>query len=260
MSELQQYTLQQWNRDIRLPTAVVTTGKRNTGKSVYGMSLLYFICDQADQLYVMCPTLKPREFENITSAKHIYRNYSQEVITDIMDSQKLLLEKEEPMPQIVILLDDCVFNFKKNDEVLTTLYVKGRHFNITPIILTQKFRLLNQAIRSNCDYCFCTRVINVKEKESIYEEYNDGQRRDEFFSMLDITTMNHGVLVIDNSTTEKQIYYKDRALTNLPDFYIENEVGSRRRRALREKKSKNNADNVAKDEQLSYIAPHPKLR
>ncbi len=234
----------QWKRDIKLPTAICLTGKRNTGKSIYGNFLLYLLCDQIDKLFIICPTLKPREFENITAKRHILRDYSQDLIDDIIASQKLLLEKEEPMEQIVIFMDDCVFNFKKNDESLITLYVKGRHYNITPIVLTQKFRLLNNAIRSNCDYCFCTRVINSIEKETIYQEYNNGQRKDEFFSMLDRITTNHGVLVIDNSTTEQQIYYKDKAPSTLPEFYVEEEVGMRRRITIRDQKMKMSQNNT----------------
>jgi hypothetical protein len=238
MEELQ---ITKWNREIHLPTAICITGKRNTGKTYWSKFLLYLLCDEADILYIICPTIKPGDWEELTRCEHIYSEYNINIIEDIIEGQKALRDKKKEMPQIVILLDDCVFSFKKGDTHLDTLFVKGRHYNITPIVLTQKFRLLSQSIRSNGDYCFCARVINNKEKEAIYQEFNDGRNKNEFYSLLDGATTKHGMLVIDNSTTEKEMFYQDRAPEKMPLFYVEKEVAPKHMRE--DKKGKKEKEN-----------------
>lgn len=227
-----------WKRDIKLPTAIGITGKRNTGKSYYARWLLYLLTDEIDILYVICPTLKPKELEEITKPEHIIREYKESIIKDIVDGQVALRDSGKEMKQIVILLDDAILEFKKNDETITKLYLKGRHYNITPIIITQKFRLLATGIRDNMDYCFCTRIVNELEKETVYKEYNDGRSKKEFYKTLEDATMNYGVLVIDNTTGDRDIFFKDKAPKKLPDYYVEEEVGINRRHEIRKRRKK----------------------
>lgn len=231
---MEELALKQWNRNIKLPTAVICTAKRNVGKTYYSKFLLYLLCDEIDELYIICPTLRPRDWEDLTVPEHIFRDYSGTIIQDIIDKQIIQRDADKEMKQIVILLDDCVYSMKKTDPILETLYVKGRHYNITPIVLTQKFRLLSNAIRSNSDYCFCGKVVNLKEKETIYQEFNNGDSKKEFFNMMDIVTADRGILVIDNSTTEKEMFYKDKAPDPMPRFYVEEAVKQKMDRIKKE--------------------------
>jgi hypothetical protein len=70
---------------------------------------------------------------------------------------------------------------KNPSSPLIQLATKGRHSQCSTTILTQKFRLLNSAIRINCHSLWIGRVISSLEKKSLVEEFGEAAGSDAAF-------------------------------------------------------------------------------
>ena len=64
------------------------------------------------------------------------------------------------------------------------LFTKGRHSQCSTTILTQKFRLLNSAIRVNCHSLWIGRVISSLEKKALVEEFGESAGSDAAFLQM----------------------------------------------------------------------------
>ena len=54
--------------------------------------------------------------------------------------------------------------------VLERLYLRGRHINCSTFVLTQYYRLLSPAIRTNATQLCVFRMRNIKDRDAIIEE------------------------------------------------------------------------------------------
>ena len=81
---------------------------------------------------------------------------------------------------------------------LIQLFTKGRHSQCSCTILTQKFRLLNSAIRVNCHSLWIGRVISSLEKKALVEEFGQSAGSDEAFAAMlkRATSVDYGFLYI----------------------------------------------------------------
>ena len=87
---------------------------------------------------------------------------------------------------------------KNPSSPLIQLFTKGRHSQCSCTILTQKFRLLNSAIRVNCHSLWLGRVISSLEKKALVEEYGQAAGSDEAFAAMlkRATSVDYGFLYI----------------------------------------------------------------
>ena len=76
--------------------------------------------------------------------------------------------------QILIVIDDFADNphlhKRSGDSALDTLFVRGRHFQISTLVSTQKLRLVSNAVRVNSQFFCIWRLRNQLEKDSLLEE------------------------------------------------------------------------------------------
>ena len=87
---------------------------------------------------------------------------------------------------------------KNPSSPLIQLFTKGRHSQCSCTILTQKFRLLNSAIRVNCHSLWIGRVISSLERKALVEEFGEAAGSDEAFLMMlkRATQADYGFLYI----------------------------------------------------------------
>ena len=87
---------------------------------------------------------------------------------------------------------------KNPSSPLIQLFTKGRHSQCSCTILTQKFRLLNSALRINCHSLWIGRVISSLEKKALVEEYGQAAGSDDFFALMlkRATSVDYGFLYI----------------------------------------------------------------
>ena len=92
-------------------------------------------------------------------------------ISQIIDDQKkvnsyLKKKKAERLLSIHITVDDFGENMnvvKSNHSILNTLFVKGRHYQISTALLLQRFRLASPTIRYNAHALYVHKLSNMAD-------------------------------------------------------------------------------------------------
>ena len=128
------------------------------------------------------------------------------------------------MPQVLILLDDWsdrpdVLQKRGGDDVLATLYLKGRHYFLSTLSSVQKLKTVNTVVRSNSTALFIGRLKNATE-------LMDGIVR-EFSAIVDPKTllaMYHRAI----GYAAYSFFYIDLSKASGPKFYINFEVEMRK--------------------------------
>jgi hypothetical protein len=67
---------------------------------------------------------------------------------------------------------------------LIKLFTKGRHSQCSTTILTQKWRLLNSAIRVNCHSLWIGRIVSSLERRALTEEFGEAAGNDQAFAEM----------------------------------------------------------------------------
>jgi hypothetical protein len=99
-------------------------------------------------------------------------HYDDQMITDIVESQKAYDEGDRPT--MAVVLDDILTkDFKKTNQV-SFLATKFRHYGIDLLAFTtQSFRAVSGLIRNNATDVIIMKQQNNKELEKIAEEFGD---------------------------------------------------------------------------------------
>ena len=128
------------------------------------------------------------------------------------------------MPQVLIILDDWadrpdILQKRGGEDVLATLYLKGRHYFISSLCSVQKLKAVNNVVRSNSTALFVGRLKNATE-------LMDGIVR-EFSAIVDPKTllaMYHRAI----GYAPFSFFYIDLSKSSGPKFFINFEVELRR--------------------------------
>ena len=62
---------------------------------------------------------------------------------------------------------------KSNHSILNTLYVKGRHYQISTALLLQRFRLASPTIRYNAHALYIHKLSNSADRKALSEEFGE---------------------------------------------------------------------------------------
>ena len=128
------------------------------------------------------------------------------------------------MPQLLIILDDWadrpdILQKRGGEDVLATLFLKGRHYFISSLCSVQKLKSVNNVVRSNSTALFIGRLKNATE-------LMDGIVR-EFSAIVDPKTllaMYHRAI----GYAPYSFFYIDLSKALGPKFFINFEVELRR--------------------------------
>jgi hypothetical protein len=128
------------------------------------------------------------------------------------------------MPQVLIILDDWadrpdVLQKRGGEDVLATLFVKGRHYFISTLCSVQKLKAVNSVVRTQATALFVGRLKNATElMDGIVREFSAIQ------SAATILAMYHRAV----SYAPYSFFYIDLSKPSGPKFFINFEVELRR--------------------------------
>jgi len=106
----------------------------------------------------------------------LYDKWDDEVIENILERQSAVVEytKQKKIRKkfhIAVICDDFANERRVvRGGVLERLYLRGRHICVSVFVLTQYYRLLSPAIRTNATCLAVFRMRNVKDLDAILEE------------------------------------------------------------------------------------------
>jgi len=153
------------------PNVWLIVGKRGSGKSTFVLNLLRkkeMYRRAFDNIYLVSPTAeKDDKFDKlITELKetnNFYEDCNNETLTEIRERVQQFnndfLEDEKNIkknkkPNSLLILDDCISDLNKNSEIKNTInkmVMNSRHLKLHIWIISQKYKLISTAIRSNAD-------------------------------------------------------------------------------------------------------------
>ena len=127
------------------------------------------ICDYAEQVLKQDPEHDP-----------CLMGWDEERLRKIIAKQKAAIVKakrlnlKKPLPQILVVINDLADNRQVvKGSLLSSIYISGRHYGCHCWVLTQRYRLLDQNLRTNANALVFFRARNGKDVEA-FEEENSG--------------------------------------------------------------------------------------
>ena len=121
----------------------------------------------------------------------LYDTWDDQVLESILERQAAVVEytkknKIRKKYHIAIVCDDFANERRVvRGGLLEKLYLSGRHINVSVFVLTQYYRLLSPAIRTNATCLAVFRMRNVKDLEAILEENSALIDKDRLKKMYD---------------------------------------------------------------------------
>ena len=102
-----------------------------------------------------------------------YDEWDEAALRGIIQRQRKITETSKKLEmkklyQVLIVLDDPQLH--KADGALDTLFIRGRHMQISTWVSSQKLRLISAAVRVNMQFLCCWRLRNQHELDAVIEE------------------------------------------------------------------------------------------
>lgn len=178
-----------WN--FEPPFTMIICGNTGSGKTQLLKHLITTeLTKKFDYIFIMCPSLEfsgdYKEFENHKKIKdNMFAEYDQEIISDILQSQEKIIKKygKKRCPQTIIILDDCL-EYLGFGSLVSKIFFKGRHVNVSCIVLVQKLKGISTLLRINTKYMIFFRCANSQELEHLLDEYTGKRERKQIEAVL----------------------------------------------------------------------------
>ena len=120
-----------------------------------------------------------KAFADRLTASSFHSEWSEQALKDIMDRQRGKIKElkdaksKKPLPQILTVIDDFsdrydVMHAAAN--ILTTLFIRGRHFGSSCWLSSQKLTAISPIARVNFRFVLVWRLRSAREIEALVEE------------------------------------------------------------------------------------------
>lgn len=189
------------------PFFMAIIGPSRSGKSVLTRTLLKEIYyNSFDYIFLFSQSLDVNsdfdEFEDIVGYNTFDENEIIEILNDQKDIVKMAKRENEMhnVPSVLIILDDVADNDKFcRSKVLRLLSYRGRHLNISVMVLSQKASSIPRGCRLNVSHEIVFKPINGSEYDFITSEAVPRAKRKRFFEKCEeIFSEPHTFIYFDN--------------------------------------------------------------
>jgi len=139
-----------------------------------------------DQVHVFSPSVDidsawvpVKEFAQHLEGSSFHSEWDETALRHIMDEQRNKIKQlkdaktKKPLPQVLTIIDDFADRWDimhSASNILTTLFIRGRHFGSSCWISSQKLTAISQVARVNFRFLLVWRLRNLKEIQSLLEE------------------------------------------------------------------------------------------
>lgn len=99
------------------------------------------------------------------------------------------MERKFLIDRILVIEDDQAGLYTSTpNSVLTNLVLKHRHFGASLIKVTQAYKAMPKAVRTNCNAMVAFEIPNMGEKQVVYEEWPMGLSKNDWMKVFDYAT------------------------------------------------------------------------
>ena len=155
--------------------------------------------------------------------------------------QEMKKRKLKTLCNILILVDDMADDptvmhrqggYTSGGSMLNTLFVRGRHSQISTIVSTQKLRLIGTTIRVNAQFIMVWRLRNRLELQALLEELSAVYLIKTLEDMYNLATEEpysfwHSLLAAREKTDMFYLRFEQRMIPNIKPSESEREDSSR---------------------------------
>ena len=152
------------------------------GPSKSGKTLISLILEQYrgvfQRIYIFSPSV------NIDDGWIPVKKYIEEDLgANTEREQKLEMKK---LYQVLVVIDDFADTpqLHKPHGALDTLFIRGRHMQISTWVSSQKLRLISAAVRVNMQFLCCWRLRNHCELDAVIEELSALLPKEQLYRLL----------------------------------------------------------------------------
>ena len=213
----------------KLPVRGVLLGPSGAGKGVLLQNMILDIYrDCFERVYIFSPSINVDHtwlpvksyLDNKISLSEdepslYYDTYDPESLQAIIDTQRKIVEHQKTkrsnkLFSILIIVDDFADDpsFSRNSKLLHSLYVRGRHSQISTLVSTQKFAALSPLIRVNACSLYVFRLRNYQDLNTFLDEVSAIVDRKTLLQMYkSATDLDFGFLFVKlNSRSKKNMF------------------------------------------------------
>jgi hypothetical protein len=129
------------------------------------------------------------------------------------DISNFRLEDLDNTKRNLILIDDFLPEMvnKKNQDIVSALFIRSRHFNTSVIFLTQNWALIPKVVRGNCSIFSFFNIPSKRQINSIcYDLGLDYDNRQMAKLLNDATREKYSFLTIDTDQNELPLRYRKK--------------------------------------------------
>ena len=139
-----------------------------------------------DEVHVFSPSVdldsawdSVKEYAKGLKAASFHSEWNEQELRKIMDAQRAKITElkaaktKKPLPQVLTIIDDFADRYDimhSASNILTTLFIRGRHFGSSCWISSQKLSAISTVARVNFRFVLCWRLRNQKEILALMEE------------------------------------------------------------------------------------------
>jgi len=151
-----------------------------------------------------------------------------EFITTVKTEYKRDSRRGREPRNTFLVCDDTAFDVKfMRSKTLSEVFMNGRNFNNTTILVLQYLMKIGPDLRSNADFVFVFYDNNTTNLKNIYNFWFSHMPKAVFKKVFDECTKDHGVLVVDvrRAATSRDwhdcvFWYRARETKDIPPFRL----------------------------------------
>jgi len=120
-----------------------------------------------------------KAFADRLKTSSFHSEWDEQALKDIMDRQRDTIKalkdakSKKPLPQVLFVLDDWADRYDimhAASNVLTTLFIRGRHFGSSCWVSSQKLTAISPVARTNFRFILVWRLRSAREIEALVDE------------------------------------------------------------------------------------------
>ena len=199
---------------LRSTSCCMLVGRRGTGKTVLMKNLAYHMfaskCQGGEEIHmavVFSPTEKMQHvFDTFVPKCFIYTEYREDIIEQLLATQRELIEKNGHTKTILLILDDLAYDRKFfTTKAFRELVMNGRHCKIFIMCAVQYVMDIPTAIRGNIDVSFSMSDNSAQVRDRLWSNLFSQVPRRDFPKLFDKLTDNRKAIVSLNSSNSNKL-------------------------------------------------------
>ena len=213
-----------------VPCTGIFLGPSKSGKTVALISLILEQCRGVfERIYVFSPSVNiddgwipvKKYIEgdlgvNTEREQTYWDEWDEAALRRIIQQQRKITEASKKLEmkklyQVLVVIDDFADTpqLHKPHGALDTLFIRGRHMQISTWVSSQKLRLISAAVRVNMQFLCCWRLRNQHELDAVIEELSALLPKEQLYRLYEQATREpYSFLFVYYLKPRNEMFYK----------------------------------------------------